>query len=93
MALIELGVSQKLSDQDIYKTLLAFNSFWFPQNYNEMALYFNVIKNTDCQDVDPKVILSKKYSSISGWIANIDTPVRNVTGLLPKQTGGGRCGA
>ncbi len=93
MALIELGVSQGLSDQEIYKTLLAFNAFWFPQNYNEIALYFNVIKNTDWPDVDPKVALSKNYSSISGWIANVDTPVHGVAGLLPKPQNGGSCGA
>ncbi len=93
MALIELGVSQGLSDKEIYKTLLAFNSFWFPSNYNEIALYFNVIKNTDWQNVDPKLALSKDYSSISGWIANIDTPVHSIAGLLPKPQNGGSCGA
>ena len=93
MALIELGVSQGLSDREIYKTLLAFNSFWFPQNYIETALYFNVIKNTDWTDVDPKLALSKDYSSIGGWIANIDTPVHEVVDLLPKSQSGGSCGA
>ena len=93
MALIELGVSQGLSDKEIYKTLLAFNAFWFPQNYNEIALYFNVMKNTDWADIDPKVALSKDFSSIGGWVTNVDTPVHSVTGLLPKQAPGGSCGA
>lgn len=92
MALIELGVAQGLSDQKIYKTLLAFNAFWFPQNYDEIALYFNVIKNTDWHDVDPKLILSKKYSSISGWITNVDTQVSRVSNLLPKSQNSGSCG-
>ncbi|SRR5258708_6170368 len=93
MALIELGVSQGLSDQEIYKTLLAFNAFWFPQNYNELALYFNVVKNTDWHDVDPKVALSKNYSSVGGWMANVDTKIAKVPNLLPKPQNSGSCGA
>ncbi len=93
MALIELGVSQNLSDQEIYKTLLAFNAFWFPQNYDELALYFNVVKNTDWHDVDPKLALSKNYSSIGGWIANIETEVAKVPNLIPKPQNSGSCGA
>lgn len=93
MAIIELGVSQGLSDDEIYKTLLAFNSFWFPQNYTETALYFNVIKNTDWNDVNPRIALSKDYSSITGWIQNVDTPIRKIPGLLPKPQNGGSCGA
>ncbi len=93
MALIELGVFQGFSDTDIYRTLLGFNAFWFPQNYNEIALYFNVIKNTDWHDIDPRLALSKNYSSISGWLQNVDAPVRNVHGLLPTSANGGSCGA
>ncbi len=93
MALIELGVSQGLTDDEIYKTLLAFNSFWFPQNYTETALYFNVIKNTDWNDVNPRIALSKDYSSISGWVQNVDIPIRKIPGLLPKPQNGGSCGA
>ncbi len=93
MALIELGVSQGLSDTEIYKTLLAFNAFWFPQNYNEIALYFNVVKKTDWHDVDPKLALSKSYSSVGGWMTNIDTEVAKVPNLLPKPQNSGSCGA
>ena len=93
MALIELGVARGLSDQEIYKTLLAFNSFWFPQNYSEIALYFNVIKNTDWHDVDPKLALSKNYSSIGGWMVNVDTEIAKVPNLLPKPQNSGSCGA
>lgn len=38
---IELGVKSGLSEQQIYKDLLALNSYWFPQTYVEMAAYFN----------------------------------------------------
>ena len=93
MALIELGVYQGLSDQEIYKTLLAFNSFWFPQNYNEIALYFNVIKNTDWEHVDPKEVLSYDYSAISQWNKNVHVEIAKIPNLLPETKAGGRCGA
>lgn len=92
LALIELGVAQGLSDPEIYKTVLHFNSFWFPQNYTEMGLYFKAVKHTDWNDVDPKLALSKDYSSISGWSQNVDAPIRQIPGLLPAQNGGGSCG-
>ena len=92
MALIELGVAQGLSDDEIYRTLLHFNSFWFPQNYLETGLYFNAIKHTNWESVDPKVALSKPYSSVSGWTQNIDGVVSKIPGLLPKQQSGGSCG-
>jgi hypothetical protein len=91
MAIIELGVSEGLSDTEIYKTLLAFNSYWFPQNYIETALYFKIVKGIDWKDVDPKLALSKEYSSVSGWLGNVDSVVSTVPGLLPQAAGGGRC--
>lgn len=92
MALIELGVSQGLTDQDIYKTVLAFNSFWFPQNYVETALYLKKTKGTDWKNVDPQMILSKDYSSITGWMTNVDALAQKIPGLLPTTAGGGSCG-
>lgn len=91
LALIELGVAQGLSNSEIYKTVLVFNSFWFPQNYTETALYFQYEKNKAWSDIDPKQLLSKDFSSISGWLANVDTPARKIPGLLPKTQGGGSC--
>ncbi len=92
LALVELGVAQGLSDADIYKTLLDFNSFWFQQEYVETALYFKVIKNTDWSAIDPKLILTKDYSSISGWSKNVDAVVSKIPGLIPQTQTGGSCG-
>lgn len=93
LALIELGVSEKLSDKEIYKTVLAFNSFWFPQNYLETAFYFRKIKGIDWENIDPKIILSKDYSSITGWLNNVDAVAQKTPDLLPTIVSGGRCGA
>lgn len=91
LGLVELGVKEGLSDGEIYKTALAFNSFWFPQNYMETALYFEKVKEQDWEEIDPKSILSKQYSSISGWMANVDTVARKIPGLIPTTQNGGSC--
>lgn len=92
LGLIELGVAEGLTDADIYKTLLDFNSFWFQQNYEETGIYFKVVKRTAWKDVDPKLVLSQEYSSLSGWEKNIDAVISKVPGLIPTSPNGGSCG-
>lgn len=93
LALLELGVSQGLTDEEMYRTLLAFNSYWFGQEYLETALYFDVIKKTNWNNVDPKLVLSRKYSSLSQWLKTVHASVSKVPGLLPKTEPDGTCGA
>lgn len=85
---IEWAVYNGLSENQIYKDLLAFNSFWFPQNYVEMAVYFEKA-GTEWKNVDPKTALGKDYSSAQG-AARIKQSIQGVPGL---QIQGGGCGA
>lgn len=85
---IELAVSQGISEKQIYKDLLALNSFWFPQNYVELALYMDK-QGTKWQDLDPKLALSSEYSSAQG-AARVRQAIQNVPGI---STQGGSCGA
>lgn len=93
LALVELGVAQGLSDADIYQTLLDFNSFWFPQNYVQLGLYFKSIKHIDWKYVDPRLVLSKDYSSATGNY-KIQDEVAKIPNLVPSQSvyGGASCG-
>lgn len=91
LAVIMLGVSQGLSDDEIYTTVLHFNSFWFPQNYTKTALYFQYEKNTEWHEVEPKTILSKEYSSITGWLSTVDSFIQKRPDLLPASTNGPGC--
>jgi len=86
---IELAVAAGLSEEQIYKDLLAFNSFWFPQTYVEMAVYFEKEQGTKWPDVDAKLALSQDYSSAQG-AQRIAQVVQNVPGLKSQ---GGSCGA
>jgi hypothetical protein len=40
LGLLELGASQGLSTHELYREALAFNAFWFPENYVQTALFF-----------------------------------------------------
>lgn len=84
---IEWAVYNGLTEKQIYTDLLAFNSFWFPQNYVEMAAYFDKT-GVKWKDVDPKLALSRDYSSAQG-AARIKQSVQNLPGL---QNQGGGCG-
>lgn len=95
LGLIELGASQGLLKDELYKVALRFNSFWFPQNYIQTALYYKVAKNIGWEDIDPKEIMGLNYSSISGWIKNVGQPFQEIAkknpDLLPQKQDGAGC--
>lgn len=85
---VELAVAQGIGEKQIYRDLLALNSFWFPQQYVELAVYFNK-QNTDWSKVDPKLALSSQYSSSAGS-RQVQQSIQSVPGLNVQQGG---CGA
>ncbi|MBI2074965.1 MAG: hypothetical protein HYT83_03970 [Candidatus Levybacteria bacterium] len=85
---IELAVKNGLSEKQIYKDLLAFNSFWFPTTYIEIAAYFSKA-GIKWKDVDAKLALSSNYSSAQG-ARRINQSVQDVPGIKSQ---GGSCGA
>ena len=92
LGLIELMASQGFSETEIFEALKAFNSYWFPQQYFENAIYFKIKEGKDWKDVDAKTVLGKDYSSYSGW-ANVDSYLKSNGILEQVQSSGGSCGA
>ncbi len=96
LGLIELGASQGLSRDELYKVALEFNSFWFSQTYIQTALYYKLAKNTDWENVNPKEIMSFDYSSYPGWAKNVAIPFNEIAAknpnLMPQKQGGAGCG-
>lgn len=89
LGLVELMVSQGASDEEIYKASLAFNSYWFPDTYVDLAYYFKTQKNMDWDKVDPKEALSAAYSSSVGYQG-----IKEQIGTIPgAKSGGASCGA
>lgn len=86
LGLLELMASQGVSEQDMWKTALVVNSYWFPNNYATIAIYMKN-KGIDWKDVNPQEMLGVVYSSSQGY-AKIASQV-----VQPQQQGGGSgCG-
>ncbi len=92
LGLLQLGASQGLTEEELYREALAFNSFWFTQTYIETALYFKLIKNIDWENVDPKVVMSKDFSSSGGWRKNVKAEIAKFSNIIPPAKGGVGCG-
>ena len=85
---IELAIKQGIPESKIYKDIFYMNSFWFPQQYVNLAAYFQ--KQGKAWDkVDPKLALGIDYSSGQG-AAKIQQEIQDLPGLNAK---GGGCGA
>lgn len=87
LGLLELMASQNVSEQDMWKTALAVNSYWFPNTYITIATYMKS-KGIDWKDVDPQEMLGAAYSSNQGY-ARISSLVS--TPNVSSQSGSG-CG-
>ena len=65
LGLIELLVSQGLGKDEVHKTVLAFNSCWFPQNYLDLS-YHSAKNGRDFTKVPASEILAATLSSVAG---------------------------
>lgn len=86
LGLLALGASQGLAEGDLYREALAFNAFWFPGDYLQLALFFQVTQGLDWRDVDPRTVLGPAYSSAGGMQANVLGELQR-RGLLPARAG------
>lgn len=84
LAAIEMMVAKNLPDDEIYKSVLKLNSFWFSGTYLTTAEYF-ASQGTSWDKVDAKQVLSAEFSSASG-ASEIAKKV------APVQTSGGGSG-
>ena len=89
LGLLALGAAQGLNEGELFGEALAFNSFWFPQQYAHTALYFRAVKGVEWRDVDPRMVMGANFSSVSGWQKNVAQELQT-RGLLPQQ-GGSSC--
>ncbi len=78
-----LGImaAQGVSEEDMYRYALAVNSYWFPDTYLAIAQYFQT-RGIDWNDVNPKEVLGKQYSSASGygWVLSKLNPLNQSAG-------------
>jgi len=86
LGLLELMASQGVSEQDMWKTALTVNSYWFPDTYLTIASYMKN-KGVEWKNVNPQEILGVNYSSAQGY-ARIAAEVTQPQ----QQRGGSSCG-
>lgn len=66
LGLLELMASQGADEEQMYKTALVANSYWFPDTYLTIAKYLKS-QGKDWSMADPKEILGYDYSSGPGY--------------------------
>lgn len=91
LGVLQLMASSGATEKEMYEAAKYVNAYWFPGNYYDLALYFKNKEGKSFKDIDAKVLLSKEYSSASGWQAAKQW--LSDKGLIqqpPKQGGG--CG-
>lgn len=66
LGLLQLMASQGVSEQEMWEAALQVNSYWFPETYMTIALYFKQ-QGMAWDEVDPRLVLGKEYSSASGY--------------------------
>ncbi|MBI4608810.1 MAG: hypothetical protein HY726_07380 [Candidatus Rokubacteria bacterium] len=91
LGLLELMAANGFSREEILRAALRFNAFWFPQQYVRTALVLQ-LRGIDWDTVDPQEILGPRYSSLRGWIQNVDGELKKRSHLLPPQPEGASCG-
>lgn len=91
LGVLQLMASNGATEKEMYETAKYVNAFWFPGNYYDLALYFKNKEGKSFADVDAKVLLSKEYSSASGWQAAKQWLADKGLIQQPPKQGGG-CG-
>ena len=82
LGLLELMASQGVNEEEMWKTALAVNSYWFPDTYLTIASYLKN-KGVDWGKVSPSEMLGADYSSGSGYAkirSQVEGPARKTNG-------------
>lgn len=94
LGLYELAAAQGATLDQLYAVGRLANSYWYPDQYVETAVYFEQIRGRPWNRVPPADVLGADYSSIAGWKRNVHAPLVEA-GIVPAKigaTGGGGCG-
>jgi len=66
LGLLQLMASQNVSEQDMYKSALAVNAYWFPDTYLTIASFLKT-QGKDYAQASSQELLSAQYSSGQGY--------------------------
>ena len=86
LGLLELMAVQNMSENEMYEIALKANSLWFPDNYANIAKYFES-RGLSMDQMNAKEILGANFSSTSGYKKMMS---QMISPALKKS--GGSCG-
>jgi hypothetical protein len=89
LALLELAAADGRKPAEILGLAKAANGLWYPQEYVEIALYFDAIEGLAWSAVPAERALSAEFSSIAGLQTNVRVPLAR-QGLLAPVPGNDR---
>ncbi len=87
LGLLELMAAQGLTEDEMYKIALEVNALWFPDNYANIAKYFES-RGLSMSQANAKEILGANFSSASGY----KKMMSQITSPAPNKGSGGSCG-
>lgn len=67
LGVLELMAANGANENQMYDAAKYFNAFWFPGNYYDIAMYFKNKDGKSFKDIPGQLLLSRDYSSASGW--------------------------
>jgi hypothetical protein len=69
LGLLELMASQNASVEEMFDAAKYVNAFWYPQQMLEITTYFDANDNVNFAEADSRQVVSRQYSSSSGFQA------------------------
>jgi hypothetical protein len=95
LGLMELAAADGRSAAEIMKLAKTANGFWYPQEYVQIALYFDTVEDLPWTAVPADRALSAEFSSVQGFRSTVLAALAH-RGLLarePSRRGGSGCAA
>lgn len=91
LGVLELMAANGANQDQMFEAAKYFNAYWFPGNYYDLAMYFKNKEGKNYKDIDARLILSKEYSSASGYQTIKRWLIDNGLAKEPPKSGRG-CG-
>lgn len=88
LGLIALAASQGGTMREIFDAALVANSYWFPDKYVLSAMQLKRTGHPRWNALDPRFLLDKDISSLSGWQRNVYAPLVEAHVELPSELRG-----
>ncbi len=90
LGLLELMAASGADEESMYAAAKWANAFWFPQQSQNLARFFQARENQNFDQIDPRQAVSAAYFSGAGYRSALQWLAEN--GLLEQTPSGASCG-